>query len=185
MKKSLNFLLILSIICLALISVLCFSSIVFNEFNFPFTNEVAENFNNMEEGNPGSGWYLLFAGGVALLGDFTILFFFVFLLIFVPFVMNFLIVIIQGVARLFQIGLEKKWKNIVGKVLTVISIIIEILLCIILLFIFISNVQVSKILLFLALTLNITTVVLFIREFINMNKVNVMIAETPGSVETQ
>lgn len=186
MKKSLNYLLIISIICLALTTVLCFSSIIFNEFNlFPFTSEVAENFNNAGSDNPGAGWYLLFAGGIALLGDFAIGLVLVFSLIFVPFIMNAFVLIIQCVARLFQIGVEKNWKGTVGKVLTVISIITQILLSIVLLINLISNIPVSKILLLLAFAINVTSVVLFIREFIKMNKYKKEVIETTTNTVLQ
>ena len=174
MKKSLNYLLILSVICLALTSVLCFSSIIFSDFNlFPVSSEVVENVNNAGEGNPGAGWYLLIVGGIGLGADLAMGFILIFILLFIPFFMNIFIIASQGIARLFQIGLEKNWKNTVSKVFTVISIIIQTLLCLLLLLILLTNLEISKILLFLALALNITSIVIFIKEFTKMIRVNI------------
>jgi len=132
-----------------------------------------ENVNNAGEGNPGAGWYLLIVGGIGLGADLAMGFILIFILIFIPFFMNIFIVVSQGIARLFQIGLEKNWKNIVSKVFTVISILIQVLLCLLLLLILLTNLEISKILLFLALALNVTSVVLFIKEFIKMNRVDI------------
>ncbi|MBQ7137049.1 MAG: hypothetical protein IJO43_03650 [Bacilli bacterium] len=171
MKKRLNFLLILSIIFLVVTIVLGFLAIRFDGFNFPFLSKMSETFNNMEN-DPGAGWYLIFAGGAAILGDLALGLLLVWYIIFVPFIMNLLIIILQGIARLFQIGVEKDWKKIVSKVLTVLSIIIRILLCLLLLFISLLGFQVSQIILFILLAANIACVVLFIKEYIKMGKGN-------------
>ena len=174
MKKSLSFLLYLSMACLVLTAVLNFTSFVFDDFNlFPITNEVVENFNEMED-NPSSGWYLILAGGGALLADFTIGIALVFILVFIPIMMNLLIIVFQIIARLFQIGAEKKWKNIVSKVFTVFSIIVQVQLCILLFFAVISEIQISKILLFISLAINITSVFFYSREFRKMNQKNII-----------
>lgn len=171
MKKSLNFLLILSIICFGITLVLNFCSIAFYEFDFKITNEVIDNVNDVK-GNPGSGEYLIIAGTIGLFADFATGFAILFFLILIPFFMQIAIIIFQVISRLFQIGNLKNWKNTGSKVFTIISITVQILLCILLFFILFSNLKISKILMFISLTINITSVVVFIREFIKMNKIN-------------
>ena len=167
MKKSLNSLLVWSIIFMVITVILGFFAMRFDGFNFPFLSKVSETFNGMEN-NPGSGWYLIFAGGAALLSDLALGFLLVWYVIFVPFLLNLLITSLQGIARLFQIGVEKNWKNIVSKSLTIISIIIKIILCLLLLLVLFIGFQVSQIILFVSLCVNIVGVVLFIKEYKKM-----------------
>jgi len=166
MKKRVNFLLILSIVCLTLTTVLCFFSVIFEDFNFPATSIVMDNVNNASENDPGVGWYFLLAGSTALTIDILSGFAIIILLVFLPISISLLVVILQTLARLFQIGNNKKWKDITGQILSIISIIIQILLCNVLVFNLLSNFSVSKILLFLALFINITSIVLFIRQLL-------------------
>jgi len=169
MKKSLNFLLILSIVCLIVTLVLNYCAITFNDFGFQLTKQVANNVSEMN-GNPGTGEYLIIFGTLGLLADLAIIFVILILLLVVPFFTCVTVIIFQIIARLFQIGEEKKWKDIVSKVFTVLSIIVETIGCIVLICILISNLEVSKFLLFVSLVANIMVLVLFIREFIEMNK---------------
>lgn len=83
-----------------------------------------------------------------------------------------MIVVSQSIARLIQIGTEKKWKNTTSKVFTYISIVLQVLVCLSLLFNILSNLIVNKILLVIALVLNIVCVVLFIKELLKIKKNN-------------
>ena len=83
-----------------------------------------------------------------------------------------MIVVSQSIARLIQIGTEKKWKNTTSKVFTYISIVLQVLVCLSLLFNILSNLIVNKMLLVIALVLNIVCVVLFIEELSKIKKNN-------------
>lgn len=167
MKKSLTKLLIIGIICLVVTYLL---SILSTKINFVFTNEVQQTVEEMN-GVPGSGAYLIFGGAMAITADLALAFAHA-IMLGIAFFMLFIIIILQIIARLVQIGDEKKWKNTTSKTLTTISVALQILLCIYLLFIMISNFMINKILFALVLALNITTVVLFIKELKKMKKLN-------------
>lgn len=168
MKKSYTKLLIIAIICL--IGTCIFSSLAM-QIEFAYTEQVGEELNEMGTGNPGSGWYLLIGGGTALLADFAIALAYI-IILGIPLLILFFILISQIIARLVQIGEEKKGKNTTSKVFTIVSIVLQIILCTYLLFIIICEFEINKILLALVLALNITSVVLFIRELKKMKKLN-------------
>lgn len=168
MKKSYTKLLIIAIICL--IGTCIFSSLAM-KVDFAYTKQVGEEFNEMGTDNPGSGWYLLIGGGAALLADFATALAYI-IILGIPLVILFFIVILQIIARLVQIGVEKKGKNTTSKVFTTISIVLQIILCTYQLFIIICEFEINKILLSLALILNITSVILFIKELRKMKRIN-------------
>lgn len=170
MKKSYTKLLIIAIICL--IGTCIFSSLAM-QVEFAYTKQVGEEFNEMGTDNPGSGWYLLIGGGTALLADFAITLAYI-IILGIPVLILFLIMILQLIARLLQIGEEKKGKNTTSKVFTIISIVLQITLCTYQLFIITCQFEMNKILLSLACVLNITSVVLFIKELRKMKKINVV-----------
>ena len=171
MKKSFTKLLVISMICAILSFALCIFSIKTNNFNFSTTKEVVNDVNEMGSDNPGAGWYFLWAGGTAAMVDMAIGFAYLFLIILIPGFMLFIIIVSQCIARLVQIGEEKNWKNITSKVFTYISMTLQFLLVLVLIFDLVSNLSVNKILLVLALTLNISSIVLFIKELLKIKKV--------------
>ena len=168
MKRNFTKLLIVSIICAIITIIFCFISLKYMDINpFTTTKGVIEEVIQMESDNPGGGWYLIFAGGTALLTDFGIMLVYLIFVIAIPAFILFLVIVLQGAARLFQIGSEQKWKNITSKVLTYISMTFLILLCLELLsMIFALN----NILLAIALISSIVFVVLFIKELKVMKK---------------
>lgn len=169
MKKSLTKLLIIAIICLIISGL--FIRLSMNEFTFTFTEQVKEEFNEMDKDNPGAGWYLLIVGGTAFTTDLFLAFAYA-ILLGVPLLTLIIIVLLQIIARLMQIGEKKKWKDTTSKVFTSISIVVQILLCVYLLFIMICGFMINKLLLALVLALNITSVVLFIKELRKVKKNN-------------
>lgn len=170
MKKRYNFLLFLSSIGLVLTAVLCFSSILFEDFNFNAFNAFIDNVNNSSKDDPGLGWYILLAGGASLAVDILTGFAIAILVVFIPVGLQLGVVLLQVLARIFQTGNAKKWKNVTSQVLTIISILVQLLLCYVLILNIISNFDVSNILLFLALALNIASIVLFIKELVKSFK---------------
>lgn len=170
MKKVYTRLLLISIICAIISLLLCFISIKTENFDFSLTESVVDEVNEMESDNPGGGWYFLFAGGSAMMLDFAIGFFAIFFVFFVPAILYFIIVLSQIISRIVQIGENKKWKNITSKVFTYISVIFQVILCIILLICISSNFALNKILLSVVLILNIVCVILSFRELRQINK---------------
>lgn len=172
MKKILNKLLIISIICAIISFILCFFPARSNDFDFTTTKGVINEVNEMGSDNPGAGWYLLFAGGTAVTIDFAMAISIMIFTLIIPGFLLFMIVVSQSIARLIQIGTEKKWKNTTSKVFTYISIVLQVLVCLSLLFNILSNLIVNKMLLVIALVLDIVCVVLFIKELSKIKKNN-------------
>lgn len=170
MKKTFTKLLIISIICAIISFTLCLFSVKSNSFNFSTTNQVVDEVKEAGSDNPGAGWYLLLAGGTAAMADIAIGFAMIFLVLLIPGFMLFIIVISQGISRLVQIGEEKNWKNTTSKVFTYISIVLQILLVFVYIFNLLSNLNFNKFLLGLALTLNVASIVVFIKELPKIKK---------------
>lgn len=177
MKKIYNKLLIVAIICGVLSAILCCLSAMNYKFDFPATNNVVNETINLGSDNPGSGWYLLFAGGAGLAVDFAGAVATLLLILLIPCSILLAIIISQGIARLVQIGMQKRWKNITAKTFTYISITLQIVLCLMLLFLMMSNLSCNKILLLLALIANVICVVLFIKELKKSKKICTEIIE--------
>ena len=172
MKKIYNKLLIISIICAIISFALCFFSTINSGFDFTTTKGVVNDVNEMGSDNPGAGWYLLIAGGTAAMAEFAAGIAKLIIVILIPSLMLFIIMISQCIARLVQIGEEKKWKDITSKVITYISIVLQILVCFVLIFNLLSNLSFNKILVFISLVLNIVCVVLFIKELVKTKKLS-------------
>lgn len=170
MKKSLIQLLIIAIICLIVSGLLIRLSM--NEYSFVLSEQVREEFNEMDKDNPGAGWYLLIVGGTAFTTDLILTFAYI-IFLGIPILILIIIVISQIISILIQIGKQKKWKNTTSKVFTIISIVLQILLCLYILFIIICGFMVNKILLALMLALNIISVALYIIELKNMKNFNI------------
>lgn len=177
MKKIFNKLLIITMVCAIISYILCFSSAINNDFDFTNTKGVVNEVNEMGSDNPGAGWYLLMAGGTAAILDVTAGIANLIIIILIPSFMLFVIMISQCVARLVQIGEQKKWKDITSKIFTYISVVLQILLCLVLIFSLLSNLSFNRVLLFLALILNIACLVLFIKNLANIKKINTEIIE--------
>lgn len=172
MKKIYNKLLIISIICAIISFILCFFSAISNDFEFTTTKGVVNEVNEMGSDNPGAGWYLLIGGGTAAMVDIAAGIANLIIIILIPSFMLFLIMISQCIARLVQIGQQKKWKDITSKIITYISIVLQIILCLLLIFNLLSNLSFNRILLFLALILNIACLVLSIKELAKIKQIN-------------
>ena len=68
---------------------------------------------------------------------------------------------------------EKKWKNIVSKILSYTSIFFQVLVCIVLILDFFRSLSVNKILLIVVFILNIISIVMFFYELSNIKKLEV------------
>jgi len=136
MKKTITRILIVSIICTILTAILCILACKYNRIIYPgfkLSKEVVNGVNQMD-GGPGAGEYLLIVGSVTLvadtLGNVGIVLLYGIIGIVIPFVILFLILVFNCIARLVQIGAEKKSKNKSSKTLTWIAIVLNIVLCI-------------------------------------------------------
>lgn len=177
MKKNYNKLLIIAIICGLISAILCYLSAINYKFDFATTNNVVNEAVNMGNDNPGAGWYLLFAGGVSFTTEFASAIAILLLILLIPCSILSAIIISQCIARLAQIGVQKRWKDVIAKILTYISITLQIVLCLILLFLIISNLSCNKILLLFALIVNVICIVLFIKELTKAKKICTEIIE--------
>ena len=112
MKKNLLKLLVIAILCAIITLFFCFCSIKYNSSFTSFTT-TEQVINEVNEGidSPGAGWYLLFAGGTAVAIDFAMAISIMIFTLIIPGFLLFMIVVSQSIARLIQIGTEKKWKT--------------------------------------------------------------------------
>lgn len=175
MKRNFTKLLIISIICAIITFVCCYFSGKYMDYKFfSITEGIVNDVNQMGSDNPGAGWYLLIFGGGSLITEFGIVLLYFIFVIVIPALILSLVILLQVIARLFQIGNEKEWKRTTSKVLTYISMSFQILLGLELLsMIFALN----NILLAIALISSIVGVVLFIKELKVMGKQTVEIVK--------
>ena len=170
MKKIFSKLLIIEVSCLIITVLLCIFSI-YNIGNVQnsVTGEIIEQ--EVDTNSPASGWFLLGGLGIGAVADIGHAIMIGFAVLIIPGFLLLITAILQIIARLMQIGIEKHWKNITSKVLTYISIVLKFLVCFVLLFDVLSNLMIRKFVLVVALVLNIVFIVLFIKELSKIKKV--------------
>ena len=170
MKRIFNKLLVISLVCSILSVLLCIISIGnFDSYTLDAIDEMQSN-NNTDDV---SGYANLMKVSLSMFLDVGgILGYFIFVVL-IPGLILFVIVILQAFARLFQIGNEKKWKNIVSRILSYISIFFQVLVCIVLILDFFRSLSVNKILLIVVFILNIISIVMFFYELSNIKKLEV------------
>ena len=165
MKKIFSKLLILAIVSVILLILIYFFSINFNNIVVS-AEDIVEGIGDIDNESVTAGYEALgriIGGGLSVLAVATIM-------IYVCIIFGTMfcaIIILQIVARLVQIGNEKKWKNITSEVCTYMSIVIYIILCLLFLAFLIINIFSYKIL--FAVALNIYCVVAFIRILLGKN----------------
>lgn len=98
-----------------------------------------------ETDNPGAGWYLLFAGGTSTLVDIASEIVVLIIILIISSIILLLITISQFIARLSQIGNEKKWKNSTSKIFIYITIVLQVLLFFVLISNLLSNLNFNRI----------------------------------------
>ena len=125
MKKNLLKLLVIAILCAIITLFFCFCSIKYNSSFTSFTT-IEQVINEIKEcsDSPGAGWYLLFIGGTAVAIDFAMAISIMVFTLIIPGFLLFMIVVSQSIARLIQIGTEKKCKNTTSNIFTYISIVL-------------------------------------------------------------
>ena len=170
MKRIFNKLLVISLVCGILSVLLCIISIGdFDSYTLDVIDEMQSNTNVDDV----SGYANLMKVSLFMFLDMGgILGYFIFVVL-IPGLMLFGIVILQIFARLFQIGNEKKWKNIVSKILSYTSIFFQLLVCIVLMLDIFRSFSASKILLMVVFILNIITIAMFFYELSNIKKLEV------------
>ena len=169
MKTITTKLLILTIICTILSLLLCFFSLMYHQSGFGLTKKVANQVEeSRQEGTPGTGEYLVLAGGAAVIADVATAIMYVTILLVVPSFILFIMLILQLIARLLQIGERQAKKENASRVLSYISMALQITLATLLLFPLISN---FSFMVLLAFGLNVASVVIFILELAKANKI--------------
>lgn len=152
MKNIIKRMLLITGVCSVIVILFSYLSVYFADFNlFTVTSYFFEQ-------SPEVGLVLF---PIAILADLANALALMFVMFVIPSFIATIIFGIQLVSRLFQIGGIKKWKNTVSKVLSYISISIQILLSIYLVLIFISTLN---LLLIVSCSAIITAIVLNIKE---------------------
>jgi len=158
MKKNLNKLIIISLISIFIIFILGCLAVKFSDFNlFSLTS-------NLFKEDKAAG-VLLFP--VTILADLGLIIFLGFILLVIPTGTTIIIFINQCIARLFQLGKEKQWKNTTSKVFTILSTSILIILVVTLSFVFLISLN---LILLLLMSVIIVDIVLFIKEMKLINQ---------------
>lgn len=152
MKNIIKKMLLVTGVCSVIVILFNYLSVYFNDFNlFAVTSYFFEQ-------SPETG-VIFFP--ISFLADLANVLAWMFLMFVIPSFIAIIIFGIQLISRLFQIGGTKKWKNTVSKVLSYISISIQILLSLYLLLVFISTLN---LLLLVSCSAIITSIVLNIKE---------------------
>ena len=153
-KKNLIILTILLVITLILGLIFIFNI----NSDFVMTKTIFGNMSSIDGTNPGAGEFLLislFVGGLTFLGELGLLIMTIFIYFLIPVGTNILLLIINAIARLFQIGKYKNWKNITTKVLLYFSIFLQGVLNIYLLFLSFSGFDLIYVVIYLMLIVNV------------------------------
>lgn len=148
---------------------------VFNtEHEFLVTRTVWATMTEGVDGDtPGGGELILISAvisGMTFLGELTLVIIIIVMFLVIPIVVNLLTLIISLIARLFQIGESKNWKNMTTKVLLYVSIVLQGLLSIYILVLCFTGYGLVYITVYLMLTINVYGVVKNILNNINGKK---------------
>lgn len=180
MKKILTKTFIASIILAIITIMFCDFSIKFSKnSDNSYLNQVTEKMEEQEEIGDVEGYaYIMEAitATVADAGEVIGIIIFIFL---IPICTTLLSVIFQTSSKLLNFGKEKKWKNTIGIVFLYFSIILQIMLCLNLVFDLLVNLKINKIYITVALLLNLAGVIIYILELKNINKLNIVSGEEP------
>jgi hypothetical protein len=162
MKKQYTKILIISIVC----AILSFTLLYFTPTKSNTTYyDLNSNIDNDGEISDPEGYAILITtfgklavNSIKFIGDI----FSLIMLVFPILATLSLIALLQIIARLVQIGKEKKWKNVTSKVLTIISIVFQAWLCLVLIFDLVVLININKILMATIMIVNIVATVLYI-----------------------
>lgn len=119
---------------------------------------------------PGSGELVIIASiisGFAFLGELTAFFIIILAYLGIPVFVNALILLINFIARLFQIGDSKEWKDVTTKALLYFSIVLQGLLNLYILFLCFTGYGLAYIAIYLMLIINVFA---FIKNILSMKK---------------
>lgn len=158
---------VLALLCTMITLVLCYFS-TYHILSFSATEQMLDD--ALATDSPATGWFVLGGMGIGMMADIGTAIMIALFTLIIPGFLLIGIVFLQGIARLVQMGSEKHWKNITSKVLTYISIILLVLVCLILLLDILAGIARVIILIF-ALVFDIVCVVLFIKA-LSENKKN-------------
>jgi len=160
MKKTYTNILSTAIVSAIIIALLCYLSMEFYNFKWNATDQIIDSVANMSE-SPGSGELALIGIPLAIFVDLSTVIALGFILILLPWSILIIEILLQGISCLVQIGKEKKAKDITSKILTITAICLKSLLCLILILgiLLLYKSILSIILLIVALTIGIISIV--------------------------
>lgn len=158
MKRLTNKLLLITFVSSIVAIIFFVLAVQFNDFTlFSITNSFFEE--STEIG------LILFP--ISILADFAAIFMYFLLILIVPGLWLLVSIIMQIIARLFQIGEMRKWKDVTSKVFSYISLSLQILLFLYLILIFIST---FNILLLFSIISVVVGIVIYIKEMVKNKK---------------
>jgi hypothetical protein len=121
---------------------------------------------------PGSGELVLIASlisGLTFLGELTAIVIIIFAYFLIPFAANALIMVFNLIARLFQIGKNKEWKDVTTKALLIFAIVLQGILNLYILFLCFTGYGLAYIAVYLMLIINVFA---FVKNIVNLRKSN-------------
>jgi len=167
---------IISAIVLSLTLILGLIFIFNMNSDFVITKTIlGEMTSSIDGNNPGAGGLLilsLFVSGLTFLGEIALLIIVAFMFFIIPVGANIVLLIINTIARLFQIGEYRNWKNITTKVLLYLSTILQGILNVYLLFLCFSGFDLLYIVIYFMLIVNIFG---FIKNIINLRNIKILL----------
>ena len=167
---------IISAIVLSLTLVLGLIFIFNMNSDFVITKTILGDMTSSIDGNnPGSGEFFmvsLFVSGLTFLGELGLLIIVAFMFFIIPVGANIVLLIINTIARLFQIGEYRNWKNITTKVLLYLSTILQGILNVYLLFLCFSGFDLLYIVIYFMLIVNMFG---FIKNIINLRNIKILL----------
>ena len=107
--------------------------------------------------------------GLTFLGELTAIVIIIFAYFLIPFAANALIMVFNLIARLFQIGKNKEWKDVTTKALLIFAIVLQGILNLYILFLCFTGYGLAYIAVYLMLIINVFA---FVKNIVNLRKSN-------------
>lgn len=194
MKKIFTNILIITIICAIISSILCYISLRYYGIGSEKSESVQtlQKLNNQLQNELENGGvsdvtgygYLIAMPALSLVSTGEAIMQFIFVIV-VPMFIEIILVLLQIVARLVQIGQDRKWKSTISKTVCIIAVILQIMLCVeLLLAISIVNKAVlSMAVLTIVIIINIIGIIKIIRKLQKCK--NNIVDNTTGPMESE
>lgn len=169
LKKTGNKILLASLIVLIITFVLGLLFCVTTNVSFAVSETIFGKMAGVDPEFSGAGEYVLltmFLGFFVFMGEASVLILIFFAAFLIPVCINFIILLLRIIGRLFQIGDAKKWKNITTIVFMIISFVIQLLLDIYLITVAFSGFSLNYIFIYVMILINLGSLILNLVWFI-------------------